>query len=58
MSDAALRLSAAAADHAGVKAGEVKTAGEAGVLDLRAAIHDDIEAGTRGDLCRLVRPEA
>ena len=46
----------AGADHAGVEAGQVEAAGQAGVLDLEAAVHDDVEAGVVGVLRPLPRP--
>src|SRR3954464_348336 len=41
-------------DDAGVEAREVQAAVEARVLDLHAAVGDDVEAGARSDLRRLV----
>src|SRR5690606_25614803 len=45
-------------DDAGVEAGEVQAAVEAGVLDLDAAVHDDVEARVLRDLRRLLVPRA
>src|SRR5581483_5905359 len=46
------------ADHAGVEAGQVEPAGPAGVLDLEAAVHDDVEAGGGGRLGHGLVPQA
>ena len=45
-----LSVSPPGGDDARVQSGEVETAGEACVFDLRAAIHHDVEARCARDL--------